>query len=115
MAKANRRLTAADHSLDAGDSEAAVSSAYYAMLYAAHAALSERDLHAKTHGGTWSLFSQTFVASGSLDPDLGRLGPNAQHAREQADYEAEDFSAGEARAILGDAERFVSGVRAMLG
>lgn len=114
MAKADRRLTAARHSVDAGDSEAAVSSAYYAMLYAAHAALSERDLHAKTHGGTWSLFSQTFVVPGSLDPELGRLGPVTQHAREQADYEAEDFTVDDARSILDDAERFVAAVRAML-
>ncbi|MBW8060794.1 MAG: HEPN domain-containing protein, partial [Solirubrobacterales bacterium] len=42
----------AQHDLGEGFLAGAVSIAYYAMLYAARAALSEDDEHARTHGGT---------------------------------------------------------------
>jgi uncharacterized protein (UPF0332 family) len=56
MNSARERLTGARHSLAAGDLGLAISAAYYAILYAARAALSESDEHARTHGGTWHLF-----------------------------------------------------------
>jgi uncharacterized protein (UPF0332 family) len=114
IAQSRRRLAAARHAIDAGDAEAAVSSAYYAMLYAARAALSERDVHAKTHGGTWSEFGREFVATGAIPSEIGKLGGSVQQAREQADYEAEEFTADEAATILGDAERFAEAVAALI-
>lgn len=39
LAKADRRLTAADRDLRAGDVERSLSASYYAMFYAASAAL----------------------------------------------------------------------------
>lgn len=45
---ARRRLAAASVVVEE-DPSAALSAAYYAMLYAARAALSERDVTAKTH------------------------------------------------------------------
>jgi uncharacterized protein (UPF0332 family) len=64
---ARARLTGARHALSAGDLDLAVSAAYYAMLYAARGALSEKDEHARRHGGTWGLFHRRFVASGAFD------------------------------------------------
>jgi integrase len=40
-------------------------------LFAARAALSERDQDAKTHRGTWSLFHQEFVAGGTFTVQRG--------------------------------------------
>lgn len=58
------------------------------MLDAARAALSERDLYAKSHSGTWSLFSNEFVRSGAVDREWpGRVG-KAQELREGGDHEA---------------------------
>jgi uncharacterized protein (UPF0332 family) len=45
--------------VDAGHAATAVSTAYYAMLYAARAALSERDVNARTHAGTWQCFGMS--------------------------------------------------------
>lgn len=112
--RGHRRLRAARHSIESNDPEAAVSSAYYAMLYAARGALSEVDVHAKTHGGTWSEFARAFVASGRIDQEVGGLGAATQRAREDADYEAEDFTTDQASAILVDAERFVAAIEAAL-
>ena len=68
--RARERLEGARKNLDQGEHAIAVGAAYYAMLYGARAALSERDRHAKTHRGTWNLLRQTLVADASLPPDL---------------------------------------------
>ena len=66
----------------------AVSRAYYAMLDAARAALSERDLYAKTHRGLWSLFSESFVKSGEVDGAWSGRAEKARNLREGGDYGA---------------------------
>lgn len=76
-------------------SSVVVSAAYYGMLYAARAALSERGEYAKTHSGTWTLFSQVFVAPGEFDQRPSALARRAKDAREQGDYEAAPPTAGE--------------------
>jgi uncharacterized protein (UPF0332 family) len=53
--------------VDSGHAATAISTAYYAMLYAARAALSERDRHARSHAGSWSLFREEFVLTGEFD------------------------------------------------
>ena len=58
------------------------------MLNAARAALSERGEYAKTHGGTWTLFSKVFVATGEFDQELSALARQAKEVRERGDYEA---------------------------
>lgn len=57
MDQARDRVAAAPELFAAGHLEAAVSAAYYAMLYAARAALSEHEEYARRHGGTWSIFT----------------------------------------------------------
>lgn len=88
--------------------------AYYAMLYAARAALSEEDLYAKTHSGTWDLFWQTFVESGRLDPELARRARGSQEVREDADYRAGSPSAQQTEEVVADAEHFVAAIERML-
>lgn len=115
MQQANERLAVARDMIAAGHPTAAVGQAYYAMLYAARAALSERDQHAKTHSRVWTLFAEEFVRSGAVPTDVGGVGQRTQRTREQADYEAEEFDEADARTILTDAERFVAAIRAALG
>jgi uncharacterized protein (UPF0332 family) len=94
--------------------ETAVSTAYYAMFYAARAALSEHDLNARTHAGTWHLFDETFVANEAFDRDLARRARAAQARREASDYAAERFELGEARELVRVAQRFVDAVARVL-
>ncbi len=112
---ARARLRGARHALSAGDLDLAVSAAYYSMLYAARAALSERDEHARRHGGTWGLFHRHFVASGAFDQDLHSLAHQAQEAREGADYEAKTPPAEEAERYVQGAADFLAAVEQMLG
>jgi uncharacterized protein (UPF0332 family) len=92
----------------------AASSAYYAMLFVARAALSELDENARTHRGTWHLFHQRFVASGRIPEELHRAAQEAQELREAGDYAARLPSPGEARATVEDAQRFLAAVSVLL-
>ena len=109
-AEARERLAAGRDSIDAGHLGVAVGSAYYAMLYAARAALSERDLHAKTHGGTWSLFNEHFVSGGALDRGVAAKAREAERLRYEVDYDAAEIDRRMAESVLADAEQFVAAV-----
>lgn len=115
IGSARTRLTGARHALVAGDLDLAVSAAYYAMLYAARAALSEHEEYARRHGGTWGLFHQRFVATGAFDQHLHSLAQQAQEAREGADYEAKTPPAEEAKRYVEGAAEFVAATEHMLG
>lgn len=108
------RLLGARHALAAGDLDLAVSAAYYAMLYAARAALSEHDEHARRHGGTWNLFFQRFVTTGAFDQGLHNLAQRAQKSREGADYEAITPDPAEAQSYVEGAAEFIAAVERML-
>jgi uncharacterized protein (UPF0332 family) len=114
VSSARERLRGARDALAARHPDLAVSAAYYAMLYAARAALSERDKYAKTHSGTWTLFSQTFVASEEFDPTLSALARRAKESREKGDYEAAPPTPGEAAELVDGAGEFLAAVEQLL-
>ena len=107
---ARRRLAQARVDVEAGYPDGAISAAYYSMLAAARAALSERNRNAKTHSGIWHLFHEVFVATGQFEQRVFAEGPRAQQLRWASDYEGEEFSAEEAREVIGAAQRFLSDV-----
>lgn len=115
MDQARERTVAAQELLDAGHLEPAVSVAYYAMLNAARAALSEDDEHARTHRGTWHLFRERYVVTDAFDEKLHTLAASAQQARERGDYEAVTPDPAEAKKIVEGASTFTSAVERMLG
>lgn len=115
LARARQGVAAAKTLVDGGHAAAAVSTAYYAMLYAARAALSERDRNARTHAGIWAAFREEFVVvSGEFDERLARDAQRAQARREASDYAAEEFELSEARQIVASAEQFVGAVDRLL-
>ncbi|MDQ3895465.1 MAG: HEPN domain-containing protein [Actinomycetota bacterium] len=114
MRAALEQLEAARTTLAAGLGAPAVSDAYYSMLYAARAALSEEDRNARTHRGTWSLFRELFVEGGSLDASLASDAERVRELREAADYDAATVSRDEAAAAVEQAERFIDVVRSLL-
>ena len=94
--------------------EQAISRAYYAMFYAAEAALLSRGVARSRHSGVIAAFNEYFVSTGLL-PDIppGAL-PGAFDQRNQADYGNEAVSVEQARVLLEDAERFVEAVDGLL-
>jgi uncharacterized protein (UPF0332 family) len=114
MDQARDRAVSARELLASGHLEVAVSAAYYAMLYAARAALSESDEYARTHGGTWHLFHERYVTTGAFDEHLHALAHGAQHTREAGDDEAVTPDRGEAERLVAGAAEYVAAVEAML-
>jgi uncharacterized protein (UPF0332 family) len=114
MEQARDRLADAKAILGTAHPAVVVSTAYYAMLNAARAALSERDEYAKTHSGTWTLFSKVFVATGEFDQGLSALARRAKEAREQGDYEAAPPSAEEAAEFVGGTGDFIAAIERLL-
>jgi uncharacterized protein (UPF0332 family) len=115
MDQARDRLALAREVLASGRLEGAVSAAYYAMLYAARAALSEEDEYARTHGGTWNLFRNRYVVTDAFDEQLFSHAHRAQEVREGADYEAIRPEPAKAEETVEDASAFVAAVERMLG
>jgi len=114
MDQARDRAVAARELLDGGHLEAAVSAAYYSMLYAARAALSEQDEHARTHRGTWNLFRTRYVVTDAFEAELFTLAQHAQAAREGGDYEAVKPSSQETERYVSGAGDFIAAVERML-
>ena len=110
---ARRRLAAAASAID-DDPSAALSSAYYAILYAVRAALSERDIYAKTHTGAWHEFRRTFVTAGEFDDSLAAAAHAVQSARERADYDAWAAPREEAQRVIDLAHAFLAAIDEML-
>jgi uncharacterized protein (UPF0332 family) len=110
LARARDGVASARTLVEAGHAATAVSTAYYAMLYAARAALSERDLDARSHSGTWGLFREEFVVTGEFSEELAQAAQRAQARREASDYAAESFEMAEAAALVATAERFIAAV-----
>lgn len=106
---ASRRLALARSAIDE-DPAGALSAAYYSMLYAARAALSERETHSRTHAGTWHQLRQEFVEPGLLDARLVTEAQRVQSEREQADYDAWLAPVDEARRVIALAEEFLAAV-----
>lgn len=109
---ARRRLAAAEVAVKE-DPSTALSAAYYAMLYGARAALSERDSSAKTHKGTWHEFRSAFVDGGAIDAELAAEVQKIQPEREQADYDAWSAPAEEAQRAINLADRFLTAIEAL--
>lgn len=112
--RARERLEGARKNLGQGEYAIAASAAYYAMLYGARAALSERDRHARTHRGTWNLLRQTLVADGSLRAEIVAEAERMAELREAADYDAVVVEREQAERSIDSAERFLSALKDLL-
>jgi uncharacterized protein (UPF0332 family) len=113
--QARDRLVAAREAFAAGHRGVAVSVAYYSMLYAARATLSEDDENARTHRGTWNVFRIKYVTTDAFDAALFTMAQHAQVAREGGDYSAVTPSEEEARRYVEGAADFLAAVERMLG
>ncbi|MBA3327623.1 MAG: HEPN domain-containing protein [Solirubrobacterales bacterium] len=102
------------HTLARSDPSTALSTAYYAALYVARAALSEHDVQSRSHRGAWHEFRQRFVIDGPIDADLATEMQRLQAEREQADYDAAEIPAADADAAIAAVERFIAAMAATL-
>ncbi len=116
MEKAARTLNVAERLVKSGDAEFAVGRAYYAMFYAAEAALNEKGLRFRKHGGVHGGFGEHFIKTGLLDPKYHRWLLEGFSKRVTGDYGIEtDFTSDDARALIEQARMFLEAVKEILG
>lgn len=100
---------------EADDPNSAISSAYYAMLHAARAALNEVGKAPKSHQGVQHQLRETYVQDGPLDAHYYSLLSQAEDDRLEADYEqTPSFTHDDAEQWIARAEDFVDTIEAML-
>lgn len=114
--KAVRNLTATHDLIRQGHFEIAASRAYYAVFYAAEAALLEEGLEFSSHGAVQGAFGECFVKNGRLDPKLHRYLLDAFRARQSADYDAPaDITEQDVRILVDRTEEFIRSIERHLG
>jgi uncharacterized protein len=115
MRLAREALSAARLLLDRGFFRESISRSYYAMFYAAKAAVISEGLEANKHSAVISALGQRFVKSGRIAADLHRSLRTAFDERQLADYTLDwQVSLEATQARLAEAERFVGDVASLL-
>ncbi len=116
-----RLLEKADESLDAAKSlladdhnAFAASRTYYAMFYAAEAALLRKDLSFSKHAAVMAEFNRVFVKSGVFAPGMFKSLQLGFDMRSQGDYSILPVPRERAEGLLEKAREFVAAVREYL-
>ena len=110
-----QRALAAETLLQDGYPSDAASKSYYAMFYAAQAALRARGVEVIKHSAVESFFGHHLVKTGHVDAKYHRLLIRARKLRETADYSVrEDVSEAVAHQTLADGKEFVGVIKALL-
>ncbi len=105
----SRQLLANGHLPDA------ISKAYYAMFYAANAALRAQDIGVSKHSAVIAEFGKVYAKTGSIDPRLHRALIDAFDERQEADYNVFlEVEEQQVRQRVEDAQAFVEAVRSYL-
>lgn len=86
--KAEESLASAERELEAGAHTFAVNRLYYAVFYAASAALLDRGLSFKKHSGVRASFHREFIKTGLLGVEWGKLYDQLFEDRQEGDYVA---------------------------
>ncbi len=113
LVRAKTTMRSAHLLLETGDTNSAVSRAYYAMFDAARAALDEIDprlLETKQHATLIRRFGKHVVQAGGFDRSLGRAFSQTEDVRVTADYDLEPVDTATARRSVELADKFVTAV-----
>jgi uncharacterized protein (UPF0332 family) len=116
MIRAHTAIASAQVLLDAGDFAGAINRAYYAMFYAARAALQHVGIEVASskHGTLVSRFGQHLIKAGHLPDDLGRWLNRMLELRAAADYGEGPPARAETEEALARATRFLEAIEAFL-
>lgn len=113
--RAEETLKASKALRDRGFYKDAVSRAYYAMFYAAKAAVVKEGVRGKKHSGVISAFGRLFAKTGRLEARLHRTLMAAYRQREETDYRPKVVTSKEAATeTIQEAEEFVAVVGTFL-
>ena len=92
-----------------------ISNAYYAMYYAAKAALLSKGLDLRKHSSAALKFQELFVVTGHVDAEYARYLSRARVARERSDYDPlAHASRDDAQKNLEIADTFIAKIKELL-
>ena len=115
MAMAEDKLAAAKKVFQAGLNNETASISYYAMFYAARAALLTKGLYLIKHSAAKDKFGEYFIATGKVESKFGDYLKSGKIARERSDYKPYNpITHQEAQQALSSAEAFVAKVKELI-
>ncbi|HMQ52301.1 MAG TPA: HEPN domain-containing protein [Anaerolineae bacterium] len=115
MVRAEENLAASRLLNSSSLTSIAISRAYYAMFYAAKAALISENIEARSHSGVINQFSVNFVKTKKVESRYGRMLRTVFQRRQGSDYDMSlNFSRNEIEDSIADAEQFVAAIRKLL-
>lgn len=115
LERAGEMLRTARRDLEAGDYASANNRAYYCIFHAMRAVLALTGEDYKKHSGVISRFSEQYLKTSLLPPELSKIISMASIIRNRSDYE--DFyicSIADTKKLVSDAARFLKTVTAFL-
>lgn len=115
LERAGEMLNTARRDLDAGDYASANNRAYYCVFHAMRAALALTGEDYKKHSGVIARFSEQYLKTRLLSPELSKIISMASIIRNRSDYE--DFyicSIADTKKLVADAELFLQELTAFL-
>lgn len=115
LERAAESLSSAQLLLNSSFYDDAVSRAYYAMFYAAKAALEAINIETRSHAGVINQFALHFIKSGRLDIEYSTMLTQAFQARQASDYDVwVNTVPVEAENVIANAEQFVAKIKKLL-
>ena len=116
LAKAEEALAAAEYLLEGGYLQAVANRAYYAMFYAALAALMQSGGELpRTHGGVKNQFGLRYVTTGIFDSELAGTLQDTYELRRMNDYELYTSTEDEVEQAVQNAQAFVAEIKRVTG
>lgn len=115
LERAGEMLRTARRDLEAGDYASANNRAYYCIFHAMRATLALTGEDYKKHSGVISLFSEQYLKTRRLPPELSRVISMASIIRNRSDYE--EFyicSIADTEKLVADAAQFLQTVTEFL-
>lgn len=114
MERAQRSLRSAENLIQEGDYDFAVSRAYFAMFYAAKAALLYGGIKRSRHSGIVAAFGHHLVKRGIFPAHFQKMLQEAFEDRSKSDYEGVFPSRDQSNKRLADASELVAAVKKYL-
>jgi uncharacterized protein (UPF0332 family) len=109
LTRSDEALLASRVLLEKGLLSDSISRAYYSMYYASQALLLSKNIKAKSHSGTITLFGKEIVAKGLIPKALGKRLNEAYDLRQKGDYDPNaDFEYEDIEKFVDQASDFVN-------
>ena len=115
MERSRRTLRTARLVFKDEDYASAVNRAYYAIFYAANAALAAQNVERHKHSGVISEFRLRFIKTGLIEREYGALYGDTMDARHDSDYDfVTETERERAESAIAESEQFVSRIERFL-